>query len=734
MPEYLAPGVYVEETSFRARSIEGVGTSVAAIVGPTRTGPVRGIPEVVTSYGEFARIYGDAKDLTLSSNAYLNHTALAAKAFFDNGGKQLFVSRVVNGVKATDKYGLGQSATAGTKKSAGSEVEFSSRFPGAMGNYTLQVGWRENPMRLGLEPFDSPADNSYFFLECSAVPSAAKANAGGIAAGRFPVNIRSAVVKRNGLNYEIVALDAVDNVDAALTPANLTGALLAAQLPAAATKSYRIKVNAPIGGTHADGGAVKLTVSSKINLTPFNGGNDWSSAKTLIATLNATGDTLKFLAAENAVVAADTDVSVAALVVETGAPLSRSSVPNAETAVVQRNFDIDVLSSGERIYSFANLSSAPGGSNSLASRMPKDPERRSDQLTQPISCKLKAAVTGGQVYSSLVSLFDGPSLNPDPLDPKGPRNLIILATGVDGNAPAAGDYEGETDEEKGSCGFAALESIEDISIVMAPAASAQEASANLDTLHKGVIAGMQKHCNKMRYRVGVVDSREGMSISEVRNLRNNFDDSRLALYYPWVEAVDPEATSSKRNTITLPPSGFISGIYARTDVNRGVHKAPANEPMFGALRFAQDINKFQQELLNPDGINCLRSFPGRGHRVWGGRTLTSDPEWKYVNVRRYFNFLERSIEKGTQWAVFEPNGEALWANIKTTVEEFLYNEWHNGHLLGSKAEQAYFVRCDRSTMTQNDLDNGRLVCLVGVAPLKPAEFVIFRIGQKTADA
>lgn len=165
-----------------------------------------------------------------------------------------------------------------------------------------------------------------------------------------------------------------------------------------------------------------------------------------------------------------------------------------------------------------------------------------------------------------------------------------------------------------------------------------------------------------------------------------------------------------------------------------MHKAPANEPVIGALRFAQDINRFQQELLNPDGINCLRSFPGRGHRVWGGRTLSSDPEWKYVNVRRYFLYLERSIEKSTQWVVFEPNGERLWANVRSTVEDFLYSEWFNGRLLGPSPKVAYFVRCDRSTMTQNDLDNGRLVCEIGVAALKPAEFVIFRIGQKTADA
>ena len=154
----------------------------------------------------------------------------------------------------------------------------------------------------------------------------------------------------------------------------------------------------------------------------------------------------------------------------------------------------------------------------------------------------------------------------------------------------------------------------------------------------------------------------------------------------------------------------------------------------GALRFESDVNFAQNQLLNPTGVNCLRYFPGRGFRVWGARTAGSDPEIKYVNVRRYLLFLEASVDRGTQWAVFENNGPRLWTNITETVEAFLYNEWVSGNLLGGTPKEAFFVRCDRTTMTQNDLDNGRLICLVGVALLKPAEFVIFRIGQKTADA
>jgi phage tail sheath protein FI len=154
----------------------------------------------------------------------------------------------------------------------------------------------------------------------------------------------------------------------------------------------------------------------------------------------------------------------------------------------------------------------------------------------------------------------------------------------------------------------------------------------------------------------------------------------------------------------------------------------------GILRFSRNVTRGDQDVLNPEGVNCLRFFEGRGNRVWGARTISSDPEWMYVNVRRLFIFLEHSIDRGTQWAVFEPNNEALWLRIRLTIESFLTEVWRTGALMGTKPEEAFFVRCDRTTMTQSDLDNGRLICLIGVAPTKPAEFVIFRIGQWTADA
>jgi phage tail sheath protein FI len=237
------------------------------------------------------------------------------------------------------------------------------------------------------------------------------------------------------------------------------------------------------------------------------------------------------------------------------------------------------------------------------------------------------------------------------------------------------------------------------------------------------------HAERMRYRIAVLDSGNNQTIGEVRATKAKLDSKYAAFYYPWVKILDPVT----RQEILLPPSGFVAGIYARNDITRAVYKAPANEVVNLALGFEITLNKSQQDVLNPEGINCFRFFEGRGYRLWGARLLSSDPEWKYVNLRRYFAYVEHSIDKGTQWAVFEPNGERLWDNVRRTIYDFLLNEWQNGALLGEKPEKAFFVRCDRSTMTQNDLDNGRLVCLIGLAPLRPAEFVIFRIGQWTAD-
>ena len=239
------------------------------------------------------------------------------------------------------------------------------------------------------------------------------------------------------------------------------------------------------------------------------------------------------------------------------------------------------------------------------------------------------------------------------------------------------------------------------------------------------------HCENTGSRFAVLDiPRDARKVEDIIAHRNIFDTNYAALYHPWLNVFDP---LDKKN-ISIPPSGSILGIYARSDNARGVHKAPANEVVRGCVGLDCQFNTGEQDILNPKGVNLIRAFAGQGIRVWGARTATSNSSWKYINVRRLFIFIEESIKANTNWAVFEPNDEVLWVRVQRTISVFLTNLWRGGSLAGTSPEEAFFVHIGRDTMSKDDIDNGRLICVIGVAPVKPAEFVIFRISQKTADA
>lgn len=216
--------------------------------------------------------------------------------------------------------------------------------------------------------------------------------------------------------------------------------------------------------------------------------------------------------------------------------------------------------------------------------------------------------------------------------------------------------------------------------------------------------------------------------NDVATFRDMYDSTYAAMYHPWLQMFDAGA----KRTDYFPPSGAMAGIYARSDNSRGVHKAPANEVVRGCTGLSCNYNVGEQDILNPIGVNLIRALPGQGIRVWGARTISSNGLWKYVNVRRLFIYIEESIKANTNWVVFEPNSETLWSRVTRTIETFLATCWRDGALAGSSPEQAFFVECGPTTMTQDDIDNGRLICQIGIAPVKPAEFVIFRITQKTA--
>ncbi len=650
MPEYLAPGVYVEEVSYRAKSIEGVSTTTTGLVGPSRFGPLDLEPDVITSLGEFERVYGDRRRLEFGDGLVMdNYLWHAARAFFEEGGKRLYVSRIFRPADgpypppdfddvalAGDIYPDGHGrASFGDGEGA---VRIRARFPGAAGNFrvrfTLRLG--QSVLGVGSEP-SQPTLGSLRHRDLVWMNDITSPVSSPLGGGGFYVADQYFDTDANRRTWRF--LDSSLNPDNAVRLSALTP-----DLDPARGDQVRV-VNVTVTVMSADGDGLP-SVWDGLALDPAH-------------ERDGAPDSLTFKFG-----------------VRPGSLAQARTLPIVITLGDDVDSGIDVLS--------ALLAARPDLEANLSDPTAGDEERTVD---------------------------------------------VLLEGGNDGLRPGATEYEGTADDTTSvKTGLKSLEDIEDISIVAAPGSTFSYQNgyrADANTIVNLLIS----HATRMRYRIAVIDSGDGQSIADVRAMRARIDSTYAAFYYPWIRVLDPVT----RSEINLPPSGFVAGIYARNDVTRAVYKAPANEVVNLAVGFETLLNKGQQDVLNPDGINCFRYFEGRGFRLWGARTASSDPEWKYVNLRRYFIYLERSIDRGSQWAVFEPNGPQLWGNVRRTIEDFLLNEWQSGALLGDKPDKAFFVRCDRSTMTQNDLDNGRLVCTVGVAPLRPAEFVIFRIGQWTAD-
>ena len=619
MPEYLTPGVYLEETSFRSSSIEGVATSTLGMTGLTRYGPVPynldlpngpvfmvPTPTLVTSFTEFERAFGSLGPVGTATDT-TNYLAYAARAFFDNGGRRLYVQRVFPfTLDANSKVDPAQNlASLPVGAGANPAATWRTRWPGDAGKeISVSVSFKRSKniatggKLVGVGPGAA--------VEFLAAGAADPVNANGKPA--VPAAIR------------IVDRDAQDNQGLMKTD----GSAGLDPIPAGDARHISLTVTVEWGDrTDIYPG---LEVHSKHPR--------WIGS--VLSAVNPADDlSLVWLDAPNPTAAGDADALFKALV-------------------------------------------APAASGYLTAAQ---------------------GIEGGAL--------DAAVLQGEAADPDSPTK------------PATGLY--------------ALAEIEDIAIVACPD-TVRLAGPDQQTAIDNLIVHAEA---PKAYRIAVVDPPKDSSISEVRRFRGQFDSKYAALYYPWVRIVNPTVKPDPTTppaTLDLPPSGFATGIYARSDIDRGVHKAPANEVVHGITQFVTNVTYDRQSVLNPEGINALRFFPGRSNRVWGARTMSSDPQWKYVNVRRLFNYMEHSIDRATQWAVFEPNNERLWASIRQSVEDFLVVTWRTGALMGTKPEEAFFVRCDRTTMSQNDLDNGRLICLIGVAPTYPAEFVIFRIGQWTADS
>jgi hypothetical protein len=811
MPEYLAPGVYVEETSFRSKSIEGVSTSTTAFVGPTLKGPIydpqdpsgNGTPELITSFGEFERIYGGLSDV----NGGLNYLAHAVRNYFENGGSRLYVSRVFQPLaQGLDGDSRARSEPVVPEINPNEITRFVARMPGTAGNGMIMLRQVESPatlrniatapqgsmLRTGgaarpaqparLEgaarpPFALPSDGTLTLtvggndVVITIHGAAAEAIAADALADPVPLTAENNTLEItvDGVHQRIVLPnqdtlreDVVSAINRAMRAgycrlttaedAGAVGQLVIGSDRRGTAASVKVEANPTLGfptaATVAGSQNAQNTVGDVLDVTADELNTLLSNAtNNEIHALVSPVSGILVLATEDTgadahvTIADDTDPAVAAaLGITPGADEPGVAGGTIRYYVKHGNSWLDQTDTALDLTGWQATGSAPEGADLLTVNIiaadsdrnlvgyedvgfdPLHPRWIGNVLTQLPTRRAEA-------LQNLYAIDMGSGVSPFELRgglfPSGATDRVVtLRGGNDGGAPNPAAY---------ATALEALEKIEDISIVAAPGSSELGGSDA-----QGVMNALISHVERRgAYRIAVLDAPSGSAISEARTVRSRIDSTRAALYYPFIVVSNPLAQPGAENVpreIALPPSGFVCGIYARNDTERGVHKAPANEVVRGALRFETDINFAQQEVLNPLGINCLRFFPGRGYRVWGARTVSSDPEWKYVNIRRYFNYLERSIDRGTQWAVFEPNGERLWDNVRQTIADFLYNEWVSGALLGASPKEAYFVRCDRSTMTQNDLDNGRLICLIGVAALKPAEFVIFRIGQKTADA
>jgi phage tail sheath protein FI len=811
MPEYLAPGVYVEETSFRAKSIEGVSTSTTAFVGPTRKGPISGgdhpsQPELLTSFGDFVRLYGGLNPLEWSDKP--NYLAHAVLNYFNEGGGRLYVLRVASGDSLT-----AYTQIAGASDSSSDRVVLRSRFAGQTGNGTVRVS--EILSTATSKALSTAPEGT--LLRASGSAPASPASVRGIKKGPFTVHqngvlsllVNNTMLKVSfyGKNTEAtsqgnladpVTLDSNNNTLAVtisdneqtivLLEGDYTPAELALAINMKLTGGYaRLEGNKLVIGTDQSGygGTVNVDAnaafgfSAQVNATANYdklSNNVANLAAVTVADLNTILEDITTV--PNRVIASEIAgyLELHTELLGDSATLMVADATGVNTRSEHMSFGLELPVPGTpamrgsniRLYQKAGVEwtdgtnvyvpspdTAPGDSvgsfimltvvvsdadgetdiyddislnktdvRFIGNVLSENPTSRADVLHHLLWCDIGNSCSSLQLHSALF-----PSGKSGGDVKNGLSASHLLEKGSDGSEPLAGapDQEGSY-----AAAFDQLSGLEDVSIVAAPG-HASFTSSNYQAIQRLLIG----HADKPRaYRIAVLETPPNQTPGEVKLERARIDSHHAAMYYPWVTVANPLARSgnTQPREIQLPPSGFMCGIYARNDSEKSVAKAPANEVVRSALRFERDINFAENQMLNPLGINCLRFFPGRGYRVWGARTVSSDPEWKYVNVRRYFLYLESSIDRGTQWAVFENNGERLWTNIRETVESFLYNEWISGNLLGSTPKEAFFVRCDRSTMTQNDLDNGRLICLIGVAALKPAEFVIFRIGQKTADA
>ncbi|MHC1599763.1 MAG: phage tail sheath family protein [Candidatus Methanospirareceae archaeon] len=783
MPEYLAPGVYIEEFEIGAKPIEGVSTSTAGFLGMAERGPLNK-PTLVTSFAEYQRIFGSyLKEADYGKKRYLPY---AVEGFFANGGQRVYVSRVAAGaaksscllpdvsggttfldedveakaitLKVVDTTDLSENAVLFLKD--GSQSEY-VRFVSLAKALTLDLPLSQSHAS-GTTIARMDRSGTYHI-------------AGDVAAGSVEIGLDTVVdiasddvLIINDEHYEVCTIDSiVDNTVTVKSPLQYghADAVVINKLASAATTGLSSAVKAeyaviPIADDDTDfnvnnvieiGGEyhlIEATDAERVILVAGELKHKHEKDETIkkltpafsveASSEGAWGDRVKIVIKANSLstakLTADAlDPNYLELDTLTGMeegtllklPTTPPSYGTIKEVVKTDEIKQVVLKEAFTGSLSKNQEVSTDDFDLMVSFDGSDEAFKNLSMNESHSSYLEETVTSDA--SQLIRLEDlGTNGQQIPMPTQDNEQGWKLGGGNDGipeedDAEINTTYEGVDNSEPAKRkGIYTLKNIDDISIVSIPGIYTQHLQNKL------II-----HCETMKDRFAVLDSEEKADLDEIQTQRNFYDSKYAALYYPWIRVFDP--LSGKRTNV--PPSGYMCGIYARSDTERGVHKAPANEVVRGALGLEEFngtkriITKGQQDILNPKGVNCIRVFRGRGIRVWGARTISSDSLWKYVNVRRLFLFLEESIEDGTQWVVFEPNDQKLWARVRQTITQFLTRVWKDGALMGTTPEEAFFVKCDRTTMTQDDIDNGRLIVMIGVAPVKPAEFVIFRIAQ-----
>jgi uncharacterized protein len=826
MPEYLAPGVYVEEVDTGSKPIEGVSTSTSGMVGVTEWGPEK-IVTLVTGWADFQRQFGGYLDKNFYNGAwYLPH---AVEGFFTNGGKRLYIVRVLPkaatpaitylvdrptsdaSLKATLKNKLSKSNEI-TLDAGADQVLTDSVFKLDDGQFAEYVRAAENGdaatqvVKLESSPYRDHDQGATFesrdsLLKIQAIDRGAWGNTLQITPDDDESLLETSVAADAAANQAKVIL----NITQGIEPGSIIEFFIEKVV-----SEYVVILTAALGKTIKRGTRIRL----KTGAAPNGKFTDWETVLTQDAKVTTdnfvslesaeklkTGSVVELLFDDGSTEDRIVDSIKITLDKAIGEALTAAdTVVSARGARVDAKLTADLTGTETTINLDQGAGIRPGAT--LIFRIFQEKVVSVDKKVLTVDGTLDKDVKAGWLVRTreFKLRVDSVQFNPVTkqsrvvlsethrhltLDPRHSRYVVrVIGSIIPGNnipLRADGRTEGESQlirvedmftEDKrisdirvgpelilGSppiplhltggddaittlsdidyignddinpllrSGLQSLKNVTEISIVAIPGRTAQR-------VQEAVI----NHCELLRYRFAVIDSRENDKIAQVQEHRQNYDTKYAAFYYPWLEISDPFPDNPRtQGNVSIPPSGHMMGIYARSDIERGVFKAPANEVIRGIADLEVKLMKEHQDILNPRNINVLRNFreDNRGLRVWGARTLSSDPDWKYVNVRRLFIFIEKSIDQGTQWVVFEPNDEQLWARVKRVISAFLTQVWRDGALMGLKPEQAFFVKCDRTTMTQNDIDNGRLIVLIGIAPVKPAEFVIFRIGQWTGGA